>query len=67
MAPGMNRLLMARMTMMMSSAIIMILVTRSKPFCKPLAQTRMPNATTKIIQKAIVPGLSSISLKASAT
>ena len=53
--------------MMTSSAIIMTLVTRSRPFCRPLAQTRMPNATTKTIQNAITPGSASISLKAFVT
>ena len=52
---------------MTSSAIIMTLVTRSRPFCRPLAQTRMPNATTKIIQNAMTPGSASISPKAFVT
>ena len=50
--------------MMTSRAIIMTLVTRSKPFCRPRAQTKMPNTTTTTIQNAMMPGLASISLKA---
>ena len=53
--------------MMTSRAIIMTLVTRSKPFCRPRAQTKMPNTTTTTIQNAMMPGLASISVKALAT
>ena len=66
-APSMNRLLMARMTMMMSRAIIMTLVTRSRPLCRPLAHTRMPRATTNTIQKVMTPGFASISVNFPAT
>ena len=63
----MNRLLTASTTMMASRAIIMTLVTRSRPFCRPLAHTRMPSATTNTIQKVITLGLASISVNLPAT
>ena len=63
----MNRLLTASTTMMASRAIIMTLVTRSRPFCRPLAHTRMPSTTTNTIQKVITPGLASISVNLPAT
>ena len=66
-APSMKRLFTARMTMMRSRAIIMPLVTRSRPFCRPLAQTRMLRTTTNTIQKVIMPGLASISVNLPAT
>ena len=66
-APGMNRLLTASATMITSRAIIMTLVTRSRPFCRPLAHTKMPSATTNTIQKVITPGSASISVNLPAT
>ena len=41
-------------------AIIITLVTRSRPFCRPLAQTKMEKHTTTSIQNVMVPGLASI-------
>ena len=52
---------------MTSSAIIITLVTFSRPFCSPRAQTKMPKATTATIQKVMMPGLASISVKRPAT
>ena len=63
----MKRLFTARMTMMRSRAIIMPLVTRSRPLCSPLAHTRMLTTTTNTIQKVIVAGLASISVNLPAT
>ena len=66
-APGMNRLLTASTTIMRSRAIIMPLVTRSRPLCRPLAHTRMLTTTTNTIQKVMVAGLASISVNLPAT
>ncbi len=66
-APGMKKLCTASATMMASNAIIMTLVTRSSPFCKPMTQTAMPSTTTTSIQNAIVAWLASISVNAAPT
>ena len=63
----MNRLLTASTTMMTRRAIIIPFVTFSRPFCRPRAQTKMPNTTTTTIQKPMMSGLASISVKASDT
>ena len=60
-------LLIARMTMIASSASIITLVTRSRPLCSPNELIKKPATTTITMQMAMTPGWLSISGNAAST
>ena len=59
-APGSSRLWTASTIMSASSASIMTLVMRSKPFCTPKLQIKKPATTTMTMKIVISPGDESI-------
>ena len=66
-APGSVRLCIASTMMSASSASIIILLTRSRPFCRPSEQTRKPTITTSSVHIAISPVFESIAPNSAVT
>ena len=56
----MVKLLMARITMMASSASIMYLLTRSTPFWRLKEQMKKPSTTTRAVKPTMPTGLAQI-------
>ena len=61
------RLLTARITISTSRQIIIHLLIRSRPFCRPKLHTRKPATTVMIIHRAISPGLACILVQTEST
>ncbi len=58
---------MARMTISTSRQIIIHLLIRSRPFCRPKLHTMKPATTVMIIHRAISPGLASMLVQTAST
>ena len=67
MAPSRVRLLTARITIRASRQIIIHLLIRSRPFCRPKLHTAKPATTMRTIHSAISAGLASILVHTAST